>query len=131
MMEAKDWISFFVGLVIACAGAMPLLNNFGVGPAWFAMEFLPVSIFSYIVAGAGFYLMVNSVIEITNSNAVGWISFLIALLFLTVGLLQTLHNFNVLKAEFFALSFITPVIYYVIFTIEGVFLMIACFAMEL
>ena len=131
MMEAKDWMSFFVGLAVACAGVFPLLKNFGMGPSWFALDFIQVSIFSYIAAVAGFYLMVNSVIEITNSNAIGWISFLIALSFLTVGLLQALHGFGILKADFFALTIVTPIVYRVIFTIEGLFLMIACFAMEL
>jgi len=130
MMEGKDWLSFFVGAVIAAMGVLPLFNNFGVGPSWFAMEFLPLSIFAYIAAGAGFYLMVNSVIEITNSNAIGWFSFLIAILFLAVGVLQTLSNFGI-GPSWFELSFISPIIYRVIFSIEGFFLMIAAFAMEM
>ena len=130
MMETKDFISFIVGLLLTIMGAFPLLNKMGVGPEWFALSKLPVSIFAYIVAGAGFYLLVNSVIEITNSNSVGWISFLIALVFLGVGLLQTLFAFGI-GPSWFELDIITNTIYYVIFTIEGIFLMIACFAMEL
>ncbi len=68
MIDTKDWISFFVGLVLTVTGVLPLMNKFGIGPEWFKLEILPVNIFSYIVAIAGFYLMVNSDIEITNSN---------------------------------------------------------------
>ena len=130
MMEMKDWISFFIGLILTAAGVLPLLSSFGIGPEAFALSFLPAEIFFYIVAVAGFYLMVNSVIEITNSNAIGWLSFLVAVLLLGVGVLQVLHKFSI-GPDFFALSFISSTVYYIIFTIEGIFLMIATFAMEL
>jgi hypothetical protein len=74
--------------------------------------------------------MINSVIEITNSNAVGWISFLIAVIVMAAGILQSLYNFSI-GPSWFALGFIKETIYYIIFTIEGIFLMIATFAMEL
>ena len=130
MMQGKDWMSLFIGFLIAAMGALPLLSKMGVGPSWFAMEFLPVQIFAYIAAAAGFYLMVNSVIEITNSNSIGWISFMIAGLFLVVGLLQVLNKFGI-GPGWFALTFIKQTVYHVIFLIEGLFLMIAAFAMEL
>lgn len=130
MMTMKDWVSFFVGALLAAAGALPFLNRFNVGPDWFELPWLPVSLFAYIVAIAGFYLMVNSVIEITNSNSIGWLSFLIAAVFMAAGVLQALNNFNI-GPEWFSLSFIGHTIYYVIFLIEGLFLMIATFAMEL
>lgn len=127
MMEAKDWISFFVGLVVAALGVVPILNKMNV--ISFTLP-LPVNIFAFIVAGAGFYLMVDSFIEITNSNTIGWFSFLLAILFLAVGVMQTLHGFDIGPA-FFALSFISDFVYYIIFIVEGLFLMIACFAMEI
>jgi hypothetical protein len=130
MMDAKDWVSFFVGLVLAATGVLPLISKLGAGPSWFALEFLPLNIASFIVAIAGFYLMINSVIEITNSNAVGWISFLIAVIVMAAGILQSLYNFSI-GPSWFALGFIKETIYYIIFTIEGIFLMIATFAMEL
>ncbi len=130
MMEMKDWISFFIGALLTAAGALPLLNKFNIGPSAFKLDFLPLAIFSYVVAVAGFYLMVNSVIEITNSNAIGWISFLVAVALMAVGVLQVLSKFSIGPA-FFKLEFITDTVYYLIFTIEGIFLMIATFAMEL
>ncbi len=130
MMEAKDWLSFFVGAVVAAAGILPLLFRVNIGPAWFELNWLPFSIFAYFVAGFGFYLMVNSVIEITNSNPIGWFSFLIAVLFLAAGILKVLFKFNI-GPTWFELNFISGIVYHIIFAIEGIFLMIACFAMEI
>src|SRR3989338_2327631 len=129
MLDTKDYLSFFVGAILTVTGLLPLLEKFKMGPSWFALEFLPVQIFAYIVAVAGFYLMVNSVIEITNSNAIGWLSFLVAAIVMVLGVLQVLSNFKI-GLSWFALSFIKDTVYYIIFTIEGVFLMIATFAIE-
>lgn len=130
MIDTKDWISFFVGLVLTVTGVLPLLHSFGMGPDWFELPWLPLEIFAYIVAIGGFYLMVNSVIEITNSNAIGWVSFIIAVVIMAAGILQVLSKHD-LGMSWFALDFIKDTIYYVIFTIEGIFLMIATFAMNL
>jgi hypothetical protein len=130
MIDTKDWISFFVGLILTVTGVLPLLAAMGVGGTWMKLEFLPLNIFSFIVAIAGFYLMVNSVIEITNSNAIGWVSFLIAVVIMALGILQVLSKFSI-GPSWFELKFITSTIYSIIFVIEGIFLMIATFAMNL
>ena len=130
MIQMRDWISFFVGAIIFVLGLFPILNKSGIGPEWFSMNFLPVAIFSYIVAGAGFYLMVESVIEITNSNIVGWWSFIIAVVVLLIGLLPLIHSFG-RGPEWFAFTWLSPFIYNIIFVIEGFLLMVATFAMEL
>lgn len=130
MLTMKDWVSFFVGALIAALGVLPILSRLGIGPGWFALDFLPVVLFSYIVAAAGFYLMINSVIEITNSNTVGWWSFIIAAVVLAIGLLPLLSGFGIGPA-WFAFPWISPLIYQIIFVIEGLFLIIAMFAMEL
>lgn len=130
MMETKDFASGFIGLLLTVLGALPLLSKMGVGPKEFALGWFPVQIAAYILAVAGFYLMVNSVIEITNSNSIGWMSFMIAAAVMVVGILQVLHKFNV-GADWFELKFIKDTFYYVIFLVQGIFLMIAMFAMEL
>lgn len=132
MMEKKDWLSLFIGVIVFIYGLFPLLHNWGIGPEWFSMGFLQAigNIIPYLIAGLGFYLMVNSVIEITNSNSIGWMSFMIAILILAIGALKTLSVFGVGPA-WFALTFIKGVIFNVIFIVEGLFLMIAAFAMEL
>ena len=132
MMEAKDWVSFFVGLVVLAFGALPMLHNWGVGPAWFDLPTLPVKILAYAVALLGFYLVVNSIIEITNSNSIGWFSFLVALLVMAIGVLHVLGQFGVVSG-FLAMGFLegSMWIFNVIFVVLGLFLMLACFAMEL
>lgn len=130
MMQVKDWISLLVGAIVFCLGLFPVLNKTGAGPEWFGLNFLPVAIFTYIAAFAGFYLLVESVIEITNSNIIGWWSFIIASIILAVGVPPLLHGFGI-GPEWFNFSWISQTIYYILFIIEGFFLMVACFAMEL
>lgn len=130
MIEAKDWISLLVGIVLTALGLLPLLNKWGAGPSWFALPWLPLQFAAFIVAIAGFYLMIESVIEITNSNAIGWVSFMIATLLMATGILQVLARFSI-GPEWFALPFIKETVYLIIFVVEGLFLMIAMFAMEI
>ena len=120
MMQMKDWVSGLVGLIILGLGLLPLLNNMGMGPAWFGFS-LPVKILGWIVAIGGFYLIINSFIEITNSNIVGWISFLIAAVITILGVLQL----------FGKITWIGGIVFNIIFMILGLFLIIATFAMEM
>lgn len=130
MMQAKDWLSGLVGLIIGAFGLLPFLNSIGKGPEWFALSWLPVEIFAYIVAAGGFYLLINSFIEITMSNIIGWISFLVAGLITLTGVLKVLGQREVITG-FFAIGWMSPLFYYFIFMILGLFLIIATFAMEL
>ena len=124
MMQMRDWISGLIGAVIFSLGLMPMLGYFK------ALDSLPISLLTWIVAGAGFYLAINSVIEITNSNIVGWWSFIIAIIVLIIGLFPLLHSFNI-GPQWFEFSWLNRGAYNIIFIIEGIFLMIATFAMEL
>ena len=124
MMQMRDWISGLVGAVIFLLGLMPMLGKFTF------LNNLPISLLTWIVAIAGLYLMVNSVIEITNSNIIGWWSFGIAVAVLIIGLFPLLHTFGVGPA-WFEFKWLSRNIYNIIFILEGIFLMIATFAMEL
>ena len=124
MMQMRDWISGAVGAVIFLLGLMPML-----GYLTFLND-LPATLMIWIVAGAGLYLAVDSIIEITNSNIVGWWSFGVAIAVLVIGLFPLLHSFGIGPA-WFAFNWLNRTAYNVIFIIEGVFLMIATFAMEL
>jgi len=134
MMEAKDIISFIVGILLFILGLFPLLAGFGIGPAWFDLfKFLPVTVFSWIIAVGALYLVVDSVIEITNSSAIGFVSIIIAFVCLLIGVLPILAGFGIGPA-FFSLSFLGAVskyLYNAIFMLEGLFLMIAMVAMEM
>ena len=124
MMQARDWISGLIGSVIFLLGLMPILGKFEF------LNNLPVSLLTWIVAGAGLYLAVNSIIEITNSNIVGWWSFILAVAVLIIGLLPLLHGFGIGPA-WFEFKWLNRTAYDIIFILEGIFLMIATFAMEL
>ena len=124
MMQTRDWISGLIGAVKFLLGLLPLLGKFEF------LNNLPVSLLTWIVAGAGFYLAVNSIIEITNSNIVGWWSFGVAITVLIIGLFPLLHSFGI-GASWFEFNWLNRIAYNIIFIIEGVFLMIATFAMEL
>ena len=124
MMQARDWISGVIGAVIFLLGLLPMIGKFTF------LNNLPVSLLTWIVAGAGFYLMINSVIEITNSNVVGWWSFGVAITVLIIGLFPLLHSFGIGPA-WFEFNWLNGAAYNIIFVVEGIFLMIATFAMEL
>ncbi|MFH1133300.1 MAG: hypothetical protein V1735_02340 [Nanoarchaeota archaeon] len=130
MLQTKDWISLLIGAALTLLGLLPLLKKIGMGPPFFELKFLPVEIFSFIVAIAGAYLVINSITEIVQSNPIGKISFVVALVFFIIGMLQVLFSFSI-GPDWFALKFISHTIYYIIFMVEGIFLMIAMFAMEL
>ena len=124
MMQMRDWISGAVGLVVFLLGLLPIIGKFEF------LNSLPASLVTWIVAGAGLYLAVNSIVEITNSNIVGWWSFGVAVTVLVIGLFPLLNTFGV-GPEWFAFKWLGRTIYNIIFIIEGFFLMIATFAMEL
>lgn len=124
MMQMRDWVSGAIGTVIFLLGLLPLLGKFEF------LNNLPVSLLTWIVAGAGLYLAMNSVIEITNSNIVGWWSFGVAIAVLVIGIFPLLHTFGIGPA-WFQFNWLNRTAYNIIFVIEGVFLMIATFAMEL
>ena len=124
MMQMRDWISGFGGAGILLLGLLPML-----GYLTFLND-LSATLLTWIVAIAGLYLAVNSIIEITNSNIVGWWSFGVAITVLIIGLFPLLHSFGIGPA-WFQFNWLNRTAYNIIFIIEGVFLMIATFAMEL
>jgi len=123
-MQMRDWISGLVGAIIFLLGLMPMLGY---------LKFLndiSATLLTWIVAIAGLYLMVNSIIEITNSNIIGWWSFGIAIAVMLIGLFPILHGFGI-GPSWFEFRWLSRTVYNIIFIIEGIFLMIATFAMEL
>ena len=130
----KDFMSGIIGLIIFLLGAIPILEdlnvvNLGVSNFlnninWF------IGALPYILAIAGFYLLIEAIIEISNSNAAGTISFIVGALIMVLGILPILYHFGIGPA-WFSMGFLAnPWIYRIIFMIEGIFLMLATFAME-
>ena len=118
MMQMRDWISGLVGLIIVLIG----LSSF-----WSRLSFLKdvfsASVLRWIVVVAGVYLAWNSIVEITNSNVVGWGSFIVAIIAAVIGLLPNI--------PWFEFGLFSSAFYSIVLVIEGIFLMIATFAMEL
>jgi len=118
MMQPRDWISGLIGAIIFLLGLSPFWSKLS-----FINDIFSAAVLRWIVVIAAVYLIWNSIIEITNSNIVGWFSFGAAVIILIAGLLPSIPWF---KFELFSKS-----IYSIMFLVEGVFLMIATFAMEL
>ncbi len=117
MMQMRDWISGLVGMIALILGLSLFVG---------ALSFLSIpsaNVLRWIVVIMGAYLLWNSIIEITNSNVLGWFSFGTSAICLLIGLLPTL--------PWFSIEPFSPVFYQVMLIIEGIFLMIATFAMEL
>ena len=132
MLETRDFIVMFLGLALLALGILPILNKFGMGPGWFSLS-LPTSIISYVIALGALFLVYAAVIEITNSNSMGFISLIIALVLLSVGLLPVLHGFGI-GPEFFSLGFLGGIgefLFPILFIVEGFFLLISGFLMEM
>ncbi|MEK6886923.1 MAG: hypothetical protein AABW88_03755 [Nanoarchaeota archaeon] len=132
MMEPKDWFSGLVGIIVFAVGLIPLLEQFNV-VNWGISEFLSAGPFMsavpFILAVLGFYLAIESIIELTNSNHIGWLSFFVGVVIMAIGILSALQSFGI-GPGLFGLD-LPVLVYNIIFIIEGLFLMIAMFAMEL
>lgn len=132
-MEAKDYLSGLVGLVVLAAGLIPILESMNV-VNWGITAIIHSSAFSsaipYILAILGFYLAIESIIELTNSNHIGWLSFLIGVVIMATGLLPALQQSFGIGPGLFGLT-LPPLVYNIIFIVEGLFLLIAMWSMEL
>ena len=122
MMQMRDWISGLIGLIV---GALGLLSIMGILPFDLSRNVL-----IWIVAIAGLYLTINSIIEITNSNVMGTVSLIVAVIAVVVSLLPVLNSLGLFGAwaEF---KWLSDIIYKILLIAEGIFLIIATFAMEL
>jgi len=119
MMQLRDWISGGIGIIIGLLGLSSFVTKLAL-----LKDLLPTFVLRWIVVVAGVYLVWNSIIEITNSNIVGWFSLLgIALPSLILGLLPSM--------PWFEFELFSSTIYNIILILEGAFLAIATFAMEL
>ena len=124
--DAKHWISLVVGLLVLALGLVPLLFGFGLLP--FSLpEFLTTliaSVAAYLIAGFGLYLLIDGFLE---DYTIRIVSVVVALLVIVVGIVQILFSFGIFG---FSIPFFNDLFYNIIFTIEGIFLIIASFAMQ-
>jgi|SRR3989338_6133210 len=120
MMQARDWVIGLIGLAVGALGVLSLMGTF----------YLPRTLMLWIASIAGFILLYASIVEITNSNVMGTVSFIAGLIILIVSFLPVLNGLGVF-GEWASFSWLGDVIYKILLAIEGVFLAMATFAMEL
>ena len=123
MMQARDWVVGLMGTLLVLFGILPLF-----GMLLFLNDITP-KILVWAVLIFSLILVYCAIVEITNSNVLGWVSFLIAIGGVLLILLPILSSVGVGPSWF---SYELPRgIFSVVFVIQGAFLMAATFAMEL
>ena len=121
-MQMRDWIIGLIGLGVGAVGILSLLKIINLD--------LSRSVLIWVSAIAGIILLYAAIIEVTNSNLMGTITIIIAAIAIILSLLPALYSVNIL-GNWAAFSWVNETFYKIILTIEGIFLMIATFAMEL
>jgi len=119
----RDTISFFVGVVLATFGLIPLLVNVGV-LGWTLPSFLanlPFEVAIWIIAIFGLYVVVDGFIEPPAHN-LHWILIVAGIVLFVVGLLPLLHNYGVIGMSFGFLD--NLILYQGIITLEGILLIV-------
>lgn len=121
--SVRHWTSFFVGLVILCFGLFHLIGK----KAWLGpVGGLTGTILAYILAIGGLYVIIDAFFEFSFHSGIGIATLIIGLLFFGLGIINVLASFGVIT---FSVP-IATMIYNILFVVEGVFLMIACFVMD-
>lgn len=122
MMQMRDWIIGAIGIVIGAIGLLSLIG------------FLPFELSKtalvWIAALAGFVLLYAAIIEITNSNVLGTVSLIVAGIALVISLLPALNSIGFL-GSWASFSWLGEAFYKIVLVVEGIFLAISTFAMEL
>ena len=123
--EPKNYIACIVGLVLVAIGLIPLLNKMGM-ISWgipTTIDGLIMGFALYIITIAAVYLLIDSFME---DHGMRMISLVVAIVIAIMGLIPILNSFGLIG---FTIPFLGPMLFYVIFLVEGVFLLIAAFTM--
>jgi len=124
MHSIRHWISFFVGIIIFLLGLFPLIDKTEwLGP----LNSVVGQILIYILAFGGLYIIVDSFFEFTFHSGLGITTLLIGLVIFGLGLIVILHSMGVIA---FTITFLSNIVYYILFMLEGLFLMLGCFVMD-
>ena len=123
MMQMRDWITGLIGTLLLVFGLLPLLGILSF------LNDIPSKVLVWVVLFFGLFLLYCSIVEITNSNIIGWVSFFVAGILILTVLLPLLSTLGI-GPSWFGYS-LPRSMFNVIFIIQGAFLMAATFAMEL
>jgi len=124
--QPKGWISLILGLILVVLGVLPLLARFkilGANPIQFITNILGMNIAQYIVAIAGLVLIINAFME---ADTLRIVSLIVGVIILAAGVIPVLNGAGVIP---FNIPFLSDLVYQILFIVEGIFLVIAAFAM--
>lgn len=116
----RDTLSFFIGVILAAFGILPLLAKWGVIKFQIPLiGNMAVDILIWVVALGGAYVVIDGFIE-PPAHSLHWFLILAGLVLLITGLIPILHTFGTIG---FTLP-LDDMIYRIIITVEGVLLII-------
>ena len=118
-------ISGILGLVFLILGVVPLLNSFGI--IGFALPAVPDFIARIILLIAGTLLLWDAKHEIFNNRAWMWLSLVLGIPILVLGLVPVLNSFGVID---FTLNFVPILVYNILTAVAGVILFIDAWKAE-
>jgi hypothetical protein len=123
--SVRHWVSFLVGAIIFVLGLFPLIGH----DEWLGPLTTTVlgAVAMYLVAFGGLYVIIDSFFEYTFHSGIFITSFVIGLLVFGFGLTTILKSMGAIT---FGLSGLSLVVYEIVFMLEGLFLMFACFVMD-
>ncbi len=125
--DPGNWAALITGSLLMVLGVIPLLAKWGVLslkiPTFLSSNIF-MSIGTYIIAIAGIYILINSFME---DDTMRMISIGVAILVILIGIIPILTQFGVIKYE---IPFLSPLFFYIMFTIEGFFLFLAAFMIQ-
>ncbi|MFH1211793.1 MAG: hypothetical protein V1659_02570 [Candidatus Woesearchaeota archaeon] len=125
--EPHNWVSLFVGLIVTAFGLIPLLSKLKLIPSLLGFLDNIVGVIGvYLIVAFGLYILLDSFLE-DNDNAIKYISIVVAIAVVAVGLITMLNSLKIIA---FKIPIVTPIVFNIIFVVEGLFLIIAAFAME-
>ena len=119
MMGVRKVISFVLGLVFLALGLLPLL---GVN-----LPPIPALVLWLLALAGGIYLLIDAYKERMGmglSKFIMWLSVIVGLLILTLGLIPILNSMGVLA---FALPVLGAAVVNILYTVAGVLLIIGSF----
>jgi hypothetical protein len=95
---ARNWISFFMGVVLLAMGLIPLLFMYKV--IGFTIPVLPALIFKILAIVGGFLLLFDATKETLHGRKLYmWMSILCGLPILALGVIPVLNEFKVIAFQ--------------------------------
>ena len=123
--DPKNWSALLIGFLLMALGILPMLQNFKIitwaGFLTTGKWYLTMA--PYLLAAGGIYLLIDSFME---DDTMRIVSIIVSLVIISVGIINVLSAFKIIA---FSIPFVGPMLYYTLFIIEGLFLVIAAFAM--